>query len=743
MIMEPGHDEFTDYVNGLSLDGESIFPVYGQFPGVTNGYRFRDEPLDLSFLEVPNPAPNSGPCTSDLSSCRSSNSDSPDEFADCVFKYINQILVEEDMEARQSMFHDPLALQATEKSFYEALGENYPPPVLNVESPEETFFSSSSEYSTNSSTSGSNSTDSHWPGGDSLENKSPAAQTPSLEYPLLSSFGSTTSNTNDGFSTMDSMINTHLVEHIFTNSESIMQFNRGKEEASKFLPQSKPLVIDLDKYNLPSNSRDTPPEVVVKEENVEMDLSSSGFRGRKHYQLEDNGYEEERSSKQSAVYVEEAELSEMFDRVVLCTDPGGPSMSACEEPPRHVKKKLQQNGQAYGYSSGWITRSWGQGSSGEPMDVRTLLVNCAQSVASDDRVTAKEQLKQIRQHASPFGDAPQRLAHIFATGLEARLAGTGSQLYANKTALTISAAEKLKAYQVYLASCPFKKIAIFFANKMIYEAAATSSTLHIVDFGIAYGFQWPVLIKHLAERPGGPPKLRITGIELPRPGFRPAEGVEETGRRLANYCERFKVPFEYNAIATQNWESVKIEDLKLQRNECLAVNTLIRFKNLLDDTVVVNSPRDSVLKMIRDMKPDIFVQTVVNGSYSSPFFVTRFKEALFHFSSMFDMFDATLDREDEQRLNFEKEFCGREAMNVIACEGAERVERPETYKQWQVRNSRAGFKIKPLNRELVTKLRAKVRAGYHKDFVFDEDGKWVLQGWKGRILRASSCWVPA
>ncbi|KAL8213860.1 hypothetical protein R6Q57_003309 [Mikania cordata] len=732
--MESVDDEYFDYVNNFSLDDESIAPVFDQTPGLTNGYRFRDEHFDLSRLGIHNSAPKYGLGVSDLTSCFS-ESLSPDEFGDCVIKFINQILMDEDIEAKQSMFPDPLALQATERSFYEALGEKYPP-VSNMASPEGNYFSSLSENSTNSSTSDSNNTDSHWSGGDSLEVKSPTLQTP-LEYPLMSSISSTTSVMNDGM--LDSMINTHLVENIFSDTESILQFNRGMEEASKFLPPSKPLVIDLDKYNLPANSQDSSSEVVIKEEIVETDNS---FRSRKHHQIEDDGDEEERSSKHSAVYVEEDVLSEMFDRVVLCTDPGGPSMSACEESPKHATKNSKKKGQSYGYSSGWITRSWG-GNSGELMDVRTLLVNCAQSVAANDHLIANEQLKQIRQHASPTGDAPQRLAHIFATGLEARLAGTGSQLYATKSAMTISAAEKLKACQVYLSACPFTKIAIFFANKVIYDAAATSSTLHIVDFGIAYGFQWPVLIKHLSERPGGPPKLRITGIELPKPGFRPAEGVEETGRRLANFCAKYNVPFEFNAIATQNWETVKIEDLKLQRNECLAVNTLIRFKNLLDDSVVVDSPRDGVLKLIRDMRPDIFVQTVVNGSYSSPVFVTRFKEALFHFSSMFDMFDATLGRDDEQRLNFEKEFCGREAMNVIACEGSERVERPETYKQWQARLSRAGFKVKPLNRELVSKLRATVKEGYHKDFVFDEDGKWVLQGWKGRIMLASSCWVPA
>ncbi|KAA8549285.1 hypothetical protein F0562_000969 [Nyssa sinensis] len=300
----------------------------------------------------------------------------------------------------------------------------------------------------------------------------------------------------------------------------------------------------------------------------------------------------------------------------------------------------------------------------------------------------------------------QRLAHIFANGIEARLAGTGSQSYSALASKRISAAEKLKAYQLYLSACPFKKIAMFFANKLIFELAAktTKKKLHIIDFGILYGFQWPMFFQHLSTMPGGPPQLRITGIELPQPGFRPAELVEETGRRLAKYCERFNIPFQYHAIA-QKWETINIEDLKIDSNEVLAVNCLFRFKNLLDETVVANSPRDAVLKLIRNLNPDIFIHSVVNGSYNAPFFVTRFREALFYYSAWFDMFDTNLSREDLERSNLEKEFYGREVMNVVACEGSERVERPETYKQWQARNMRAGFRLLPLNLELVNKLR--------------------------------------
>lgn len=175
----------------------------------------------------------------------------------------------------------------------------------------------------------------------------------------------------------------------------------------------------------------------------------------------------------------------------------------------------------------------------------------------------------------------------------------------------------------------------------------------------------------------------------------------------------------------------------------LVVNSLYRLGNIPDETVVPNSPRDAVLNLIRRIRPDMFIHGVLNGTFNTPFFVTRFREALFHFSSLFDMFEATIPREDEDRKLFEEEVFARDAMNVIACEGTERVERPETFKQWQLRCVRAGFKQLPLDQEIVKIVRNKVRSEYHKDFSVDEDGHWMLQGWKGRVTSALSCWKPA
>jgi ABC-type bacteriocin/lantibiotic exporter with double-glycine peptidase domain len=49
-----------------------------------------------------------------------------------------------------------------------------------------------------------------------------------------------------------------------------------------------------------------------------------------------------------------------------------------------------------------------------------------------------------------------------------------------------------------------------------------------------------------------------------------------------------------------------------------------------------------------------------------PFFGTQFQEALFHYSTMFDLLDATVPQDNEQRLLVECDIIGRCALkNVI------------------------------------------------------------------------------
>ncbi|XP_010414448.1 PREDICTED: scarecrow-like protein 33 [Camelina sativa] len=692
------------------------------FPGLGNGLYLNDQPL-LDTGCVP-PLPPEPPSYSQQN-LASADAD----FSDSVLKYISQVLMEEDMEDKPCMFHDALSLQAAEKSLYEALGEKYPgdydssQPLITTTRPAPLVSSPGGSSYTSSIT--TTSSDSQW-SFDCLENNRPSSW---LQTPIPNNFvfqsTSTRSSPSPQSVVFGSGLSNDLVSNMFNDKDMALQFKKGMEEASKFLPKSSQLVIDVENYI---------PALGSKEKNNSVPYR---LTGKKSQLREDEDSDEERSKKQAAVYVDEAELTEMFDKVLIFGEPKEPPVCILQESFQKEPEKASSVSKSHKGEKPAANDK-------ETPDLRTMLVSCAQAVSINDRRTADDLLTRIRQYSSSYGDGTERLAHYFANSLEARLAGIGTQVYTALSSKKTSASDMLKAYQTYISVCPFKKIAIIFANHSIMRLASTANakTIHIIDFGISYGFQWPSLIHRLAWRRGSSCKLRITGIELPQRGFRPAEGVIETGRRLAKYCQKFNIPFEYNAIA-QKWDTIKLEDLKLKEGEFVAVNSLFRFRNLLDETVAVHSPRDAVLKLIRKIKPDVFMPAILSGSYNAPFFVTRFREVLFHYSSLFDMCDTNLTRDDPMRVMFEKEFYGREIMNVVACEGTERVERPESYKQWQARAMRAGFRQIPLDKDLVQKLKLLVENGYKtKEFDVDQDCNWLLQGWKGRIVYASSIWVP-
>ncbi|KAL6653547.1 hypothetical protein ACP70R_008471 [Stipagrostis hirtigluma subsp. patula] len=324
---------------------------------------------------------------------------------------------------------------------------------------------------------------------------------------------------------------------------------------------------------------------------------------------------------------------------------------------------------------------------------------------------------------------------------EEHVSKKAKNLYKSLTMNRAPVVEFLKAYQLFMSTCCFRKVAFMLANKTIFDVAAGRRRLHVVDYGLHCGFQWPELLRLLRDRDGGPPEVRITSIDLPQPGFHPANHMVEMGHRLSNCARAFGVPFKFHAVVAQ-WETICIHDLNVEPDEVLVVIDLFNFRTLMDESVVTDtlSPRDVVLNNISKMRPDVFIQGVVNLSCGNSF-LSRFREALFYYSALFDMLDVTMLRESQPRLVLEREIFGQVAMNAIACEGEDWVERGETYKQWQVRNQWAGLRKFPLNRETIKMAKDMVKNHYNKNFVIDEGLQWLLQGWKGRILFAHSTWV--
>ncbi|KAJ3692941.1 hypothetical protein LUZ60_012036 [Juncus effusus] len=482
----------------------------------------------------------------------------------------------------------------------------------------------------------------------------------------------------------------------------ILQFKKGVEDGMKFLP-----IISTNNYLFDlRNKKD--------EDNIR-------FKGKKHANSGDLSNLDGPKCKISLFYFKDPAMDEIYNEVLL--------LHGYTKAVIRLSKVMQSR----------MKQTMNTGISVISGNLRTLLLHCSQALAMNDPHTTNELIKQVRKHSSPDGDGVQRMAHIFVNALEARLAGTGNELYCRPISTRENIKEILKTHNLFVISSPFVRASYFFANHTILNAIERATKLHIIHFGIDFCFQWPHLMLALSERKKKNLKLRITGITNPLPGFHPNERVEEIGRKLQEYARSFGIPFEHKGIA-KKWEEICIKDLNIEKDELVIVNSLYCFENLGDGTDVMYNPRNHVLDIIRQIKPQIFIQGIINGSFSGSLFATRFKQVLLHYSAMFDMLDSTVPSDNKERHFIENKIWAYDVFNLIACEGSNMVEMPETYKQWEMRNLRAGFEQLPINHTIVKKIKKKVTKIYDKNFFIEDDKNWLLLGWRGRTICALSTW---
>ncbi|KAG2320175.1 hypothetical protein Bca52824_013388 [Brassica carinata] len=360
--------------SGGSLDGFDFtsefdnLPASNQTVDLSDGF-YLDDPLlnfvsfDHSSAPPPEPYPqkensnNNNAAAETASGDRLSSPSDDSEFSDSVLRYISQVLMEEDMEEKPCMFHDALALQAAEKSLYEALGEQYPSSMDHGASyPEKLKIALMVLFQ--------------------VVVALVTTQAPPL--PLIHT-GALMSTSRSNSLTTGGGNSASFGSSMFKDSELAMQFKRGVDEASKFLPKSSQLFIDVESY-IPKNSglEENSFEVSVKTEKRDEaehpPPPSNRLTGKKsHWRDEDEDLAEERSNKQSAVYVEETELSEMFDKILLCGGSGQPVCIVNQKFPTETTTTTQSNGgpKARGKKSTATSKS--NDSKKETADLRTLL----------------------------------------------------------------------------------------------------------------------------------------------------------------------------------------------------------------------------------------------------------------------------------------------------------------------------------------------------------------------------------
>uniref|UniRef100_A0ACD5XVE8 Uncharacterized protein n=1 Tax=Avena sativa TaxID=4498 RepID=A0ACD5XVE8_AVESA len=372
--------------------------------------------------------------------------------------------------------------------------------------------------------------------------------------------------------------------------------------------------------------------------------------------------------------------------------------------------------------------------------LKDLLIACARAVEDDkDRDGIDVMVVELRRMVSKSGDPFERLGAYMLEALVARMDSSGLSVYKDLKAEEEAKPSDLMSYMHLLYEvCPQFIFARMSANGAIAEAVKGQATVHIIDFNISDGSQWVTLLQALGARPGGAPSIRITGISDTVAARSRNSKLELTERRLSYLAERLNVPFEFHAVAISG-------DQVEEGHLAVIPRPGGSGEQEEKETVVVNFPmvldknRDRILKLVKSLSPRVLTLVEPECNTNSANFFHRFVETLDYHAAVFESMDVAFPRKGETRMNMEQHFLWRQIVNIVACEGSDRVERHEHFVQWKARLLMAGFTPHPLSSIVNNTIRTLLQS-YHSSYRVDERDEVLYLGWKDRTMVVTSAW---
>ncbi|KAJ7946400.1 Scarecrow-like transcription factor [Quillaja saponaria] len=372
------------------------------------------------------------------------------------------------------------------------------------------------------------------------------------------------------------------------------------------------------------------------------------------------------------------------------------------------------------------------------LDLKVVLMNCARAVSDADIPTAVGLMDVLGRMVSVSGEPMQRLGAYLLEGLRARLESSGSSIYKSLKCKEPTSKELMTSMHILYQICPYFKFAYMSANVVIEKAMEHESRIHIIDFQIAQGSQWVSLIQALAGRHGGPPFIRIMGIDDSQSFHARGGGLDIVGKRLSQVAESCGVPFEFHGAAMSGCD-VELQNLGIRPGEAVAVNFPFVLHHIPDESVSTHNHRDRLLRLVKSLSPKVVTLVEQESNTNTSPFISRFRETMDYYTAMFESIDVARPRDDKQRISAEQHCVARDIVNMIACEGAERVERHELFGKWRARFSMAGFRPYPLSLSVINATRNLLK-DYHENYRLEQGDGALYLGWINRALATSSAW---
>ncbi|XP_057872508.2 protein NODULATION SIGNALING PATHWAY 2-like [Cryptomeria japonica] len=298
-----------------------------------------------------------------------------------------------------------------------------------------------------------------------------------------------------------------------------------------------------------------------------------------------------------------------------------------------------------------------------------LLTACAEAISNGTHDLAEIIFCKLTELVSPTGSSMERVAYYLSQSLrQAHLSevdGAADDMCRHMFKDYNSTTEDpnyLGAFALLNLVYPYIRFAHFTANQSILEAVTLNGSpleegriLHIIDFDIIEGLQWPPLMEALkngASKLGG---LRLTAVK-----WDDDDGCEnflckDTGRRLSEYASSLGIPFSFEETELDNLKW----NLRQNDDDVIAVNCMWELPHMRKRS---KQHLVEFFHGVRHLKPAII--TVGSGpagmdNHEKHNFCERFSECLRNLCVVFDSSQVGLpDEHGLARANVESLFLG-------------------------------------------------------------------------------------
>ncbi|KAH9305802.1 hypothetical protein KI387_010206 [Taxus chinensis] len=367
-----------------------------------------------------------------------------------------------------------------------------------------------------------------------------------------------------------------------------------------------------------------------------------------------------------------------------------------------------------------------------------LLTACAEAISDGAHDLVQIILCRLRELVSATGSTMERVAYYLSQSLQ-----QGYHLGDDDNLLKVGYQDIFKdpnylgAFSLLNQVYPYIRFAHFTANQSILEAipSQTQKVIHIIDFDIMEGMQWPPLMEALKSENYKIGLLKITAViwdDDPEPSS------QHTERRLRECADSLGIPFSFQETQLDNFKKNMANS---NEEEIVIANCMWGLPHMFERN------RKQLIQFIdgtHRLNPTILTVgggpngTVTNEKQLS--FMDRFDQRLKNVCAVFDSVEAGLPEQYAvARVMVERLFMGPLMCRPIKCSSKEDDE--ESIRLVDIPLS-CGFTKSEISKKNVIYAKYIVEQG--KNYITEIEGNnHLILLWKSTPLTCVSTWKPA